>query len=188
MAFENLLNPLLYPLLRMMETNSKYMMHSFKPMLFTFLPIIIFFGWMSAHLEYNPIMPGEEFSINMEFNDGVFGNVNLMVPEGITIITDHNATIKANQASWILKGETGEYLLSYNFNGVTYTNEILITEEKTYKEPLTKVKKNGVKSINVNLKPVLLLNLGFRKFGWLGTYIIISIILSTLLRKVMKIY
>ncbi len=29
-----------------MEKNMKYMMHSFKPMIITFIPIIIIFGWL----------------------------------------------------------------------------------------------------------------------------------------------
>jgi len=173
---------------RMMETNSKYMMHSFKPMIFTFLPIIIFFGWMHAHLAYYPILPGEEFSVTMTLNDGVVGDVFLSLPEGLTSVNGLNQTIQAKQATWILKGEIGEYLLTYDFNGITYTNEILITNEKTYNTPLEKIKKNGVKTINTNLKKVLLLPLGFTTFGWLGTYIIFSIICSLLLRKIMKVY
>ena len=63
---------------KMMQTNSKYMMHSFKPMLFTFLPIIIFFGWMSSHLGYYPIMPDQEFSITINFNEETSGFVKMI--------------------------------------------------------------------------------------------------------------
>jgi uncharacterized membrane protein (DUF106 family) len=173
---------------RMMETNTKYMMHSFKPMIFTFLPIIIFFGWMHAHLAYYPILPGEEFSVTMEFKDKITGNVVLELSEGLTPVNDLNQTIQLGEATWVLKGELGEYLLTYNYNGVTYTNEILVTNDKTYKQPITKIKKGLVKSINTNLEKVLLLPVGFTTFGWLGTYILFSIIGSMLLRKLMKIY
>jgi uncharacterized membrane protein (DUF106 family) len=176
---------------RMMETNSKYMMHSLKPMLFTFLPIIIFFGWMSAHLAYSPIMPNEEFSITMNFNDGANGNVVLNLPDGISSINDINQTILANQATWVLKGEEGEYLLNYDFNGITYSNEILITSEKTYKPPLNKIKGDVVKDIKVNIeavKPFNNLSLFGWKPGWLGAYIILSMIFSTVIRKLMKVY
>ena len=181
---------------RMMETNSKYMMHSFKPMLFTFLPIIIFFGWMNAHLAYAPILPEQEFSITMNFEDGIRGDITLSLPEGMSSVNELNQTIQANQATWVLKGEEGEYLLNYNFNGITYSNEILISQEKEYKEPTTRIKKQGIKDITVNLEKVKLIKniplLGsipwIGNFGWLGTYIILSIILSTLLRKLMKVY
>jgi len=34
-----------------MEKNMKYMMHSFKPTLFTFVPLIIVFGWLRSAYE-----------------------------------------------------------------------------------------------------------------------------------------
>ncbi len=181
---------------RMMQTNSKYMMHSFKPMLFTFLPIIIFFGWMSAHLGYFPILPNEEFSVTMDFDDGVSGNVVLSLPEDVESVNGLNQDIQAGQATWVLRGEVGEYLLTYDFNGVSFSNEVLITNDKTYKQPIKKIKKNGVKSITVNNErvefiskiPILNYIPWVNTFGWLGTYIILSIIFSVLLRKFMKVY
>jgi uncharacterized membrane protein (DUF106 family) len=173
---------------RMMEINSKYMMHSFKPMIFTFLPVIIFFGWMNTHLGYYPIMPGSEFSVDVMFNDGVTGNVLLSLPLGMNSSSELNQTILAGKTSWILNGLEGEYILNYNFNGKTYSNKVLISSKKAYYEPITRINKDGVKTINVGLKPVLLLNLYFKHFGWLGTYIIFSIVFSSLLRKLMKIY
>lgn len=32
-----------------MQKNMKYMMHSFKPMLVTFIPIVFIFGWLRGH-------------------------------------------------------------------------------------------------------------------------------------------
>ena len=176
---------------KMMETNSKYMMHSFKPMLFTFLPIIIFFGWMTAHLAYYPILPNEEFSVTMNFDPGIKGDVILDIPENLISVNGVNQSILANQATWILNGLEGEYLLNYNFNGITYSNEILITLDRTYNQPLTKVKNGGIKDITVNMiavKPFNKLNLFGWKPGWLGAYIILSIIFSTIIRKLMKVY
>ena len=173
---------------KMMETNTKYMMHSFKPMIFTFLPIIIFFGWMHAHLAYYPLLPNQEFSITAEFEEGILGNVILEVPDGLTNINDLTQQIQAGKATWVLKGDVGEYLLTYHFKDKTYTNEVIITNDKTYKQPIKKIDQDGIKSITTNLEEVKLLPLGFKTFGWLGTYIIFSIICSMLLRKLMKIY
>lgn len=181
---------------QMMQTNSKYMMHSFKPMLFTFLPIIIFFGWMSAHLGYYPLTPGEEFSITMNFNEGVVGEVNLRAPEGIESLNGLSQSIEAGIARWVLEGERGDYLLEYKFNGKGYFNEILITDEKIYKQPIVKIKKDGVDSIVVSNKKVkpfsdipLVKSIPWiGGFGWLGVYIVLSIIFSIGLRKILKIY
>src|SRR3989344_2060351 len=46
---------------KVMKTNGKYMMQSLKSTLYSFLPIILIFGWMNAHLAYIPILPGQEF-------------------------------------------------------------------------------------------------------------------------------
>lgn len=176
---------------KMMQTNSKYMMHSFKPMLFTFLPIIIFFGWMSSHLGYYPIMPSEEFSISMEFNEGIGGDVELVLPD-VEVLNGLTQPIQAGQATWVLKGEVGEYQLNFKFNDKIYSNVVLISDEKSYKLPVTKIKKDGVKSITVSNKkvqPLLSLPIPWiNNFGWLGTYILFSIIFSILIRKLLKVY
>ena len=176
---------------KMMQTNSKYMMHSFKPMLFTFLPIIIFFGWMSAHLGYYPLLPGEEFSVTMDFNDGVNGEVRLILPD-LEVVNGLTQTIQASQAKWVLKGENGEYQLDYNFNDNMYSNVVMSGKDRGYKLPITKIKRDGVKSITVSNKkvqPLLGLPIPWiNKFGWLGTYILFSIAFSILIRKLLKVY
>ena len=176
---------------KMMQTNSKYMMHSFKPMLFTFLPIIIFFGWMSSHLGYFPIMPGEEFSVTMDFNEGVNGEVALVFPD-LEVMNGLTQTIQASQVKWILKGDVGEYQLNYKFNDNIYSNVVLISDEKGYKLPIIKIKKDGVKSIivsNTKVKPIANLPIPWiNNFGWLGTYILFSIIFSILIRKLLNVY
>lgn len=173
---------------QMMQTNSKYMMHSFKPMIFTFLPIIIFFGWMSAHLAYLPIDANSEFSVDINFNEDISGDVRIDIPPGIESVNGLVQNIEAEKATFVLVGDIGEYLLTYEFNDNQYTNEIIITDERTYKQPIKKINKDGIKTIQTNIKKVMLLNIGFHTFGWLGTYIIFSIIASITMRKLMKIY
>jgi uncharacterized membrane protein (DUF106 family) len=51
---------------RLIDTNMKYMKQSFKPMLYTFLPIIIFFGWLKSLYPTGDI-------INFGFNIPLFG-------------------------------------------------------------------------------------------------------------------
>lgn len=173
---------------KVMDTNSKYMMHSFKPMLFSFVPIILFFGWMNLHLAYYPIIPGQEFTVTAEFNQDIVGSINMIPVDGITAINGLNQTILAGKASWVLNGSEGEYSLLYEFNGAIHEKELLITKDAVYKMPIQKINKDGLKTITIGNKPVLLLPIGFHTFGWLGTYIIFSLISSTLLRKWMKIY
>ena len=172
-----------------METNMKYMMHSMKPMLFTFIPIILIFGWMNAHFAFYPIMPGEEFSTTI-FLEKPDGNATLVAPEGIEILSDETQEIETNNATWNLKGDAGDYLLEYQYVESSYTSEVVITEEKDYALPLKKIKDGNVDSITISQKPVKILNLYFRgwRLGWIGTYIVFSIIFSMLIRKWLKIY
>lgn len=172
-----------------METNMKYMMHSFRPMIFTFIPIIIIFGWMNMHFAYYPITPGSEFTATllMEQQDG---NIMLVVPDGIEIMTAATQEVETNNATWKLKGKNGDYLLEFVKDDISYTKEVIITNEKRYTTPIKPIKDGNVKSITISSKPVKVLNLYFRgwKLGWIGTYIVFSLIFSLIIRKKLKIY
>ena len=90
--------------------------------------------------------------------------------------------IKNTEVKWIVSGNKGEYLFEYFFDGRKYNKEVLITEKNRYKEPVKRVKDKIVKSIETENKPKKLLNLFGWKVGWLGTYIIFSILFSIIIR------
>jgi len=169
-----------------METNMKYMMQSFKPTIFTFIPIILIFGWLQGHLAYIPLMPGEEFGVEASFSIED-GDITLIVPEGLEIINDPTQKIAAGKASWGLKGGKGEYFLELRWKEMVKTKKIII-DEKKYEEPLLVVKEEGWEDIKVIHEKLITLNLFGWKLGWLGGYLIFSIISSILLRKLFKIY
>src|SRR3989338_11025380 len=60
-----------------MQTNMKYMSHSMRSTLVTFVPIILLFGWMNANIAYDPILPGQEFTITAKFAANTFGTISL---------------------------------------------------------------------------------------------------------------
>ena len=64
-----------------MQLNMKYMKHSLKPTLITFLPIILIFGWLSAHLAYLPIESGQEFTTTIAFDKGTTGVIEMLESE-----------------------------------------------------------------------------------------------------------
>ncbi len=171
-----------------METNMKYMMHSFKPMLFTFIPIILIFGWLNSNMAYEPIKPNEEFTTTMFFANGIAGDAELVVPEGIILVNDAKQKVIAGKAEWALTGKAGEYILEYKINDKSFTMDLLITEERAYKPVQKKISDNEVKLIKINNEKLKVLNIGSWRIGWLGTYIIFSIILSIILRKVLKVH
>ena len=110
-----------------MQTNMKYMSHSMRSMLFTFVPIILIFGWMNSHLAFEPIMPGQDFTTSVLFYDGVKGDVELRVPEGLILNGENIKKIDNNEVKWVLNGEEGGYLLEYEVGSSRYTKEVIIT-------------------------------------------------------------
>lgn len=171
-----------------MDVNMKYMMHSFKPTLFTFIPIIIIFGWLNAHLAFAPIIPGEEFTTSVIFNEGVTGEATINPPEGIDVIGNKTQQITGNSVSWKLKGNEGEYLLDYKINENEYTKDVLITQEQKYAPPVQPVNNGLVSAIHVDQSKLIVLNLFGWKIGWFGSYFIFTLVFSMLLRKLLNIY
>jgi uncharacterized membrane protein (DUF106 family) len=171
-----------------MKTNMKYMMHSMRSTLFSIIPIIIIFSWMKANFAFIPIFPGQDFTTTVVFEENVNGIIELSVPAGITINGDARKEFRDGSVKWVLNGNEGEYLLEYIFNGKKYNKEVLITEKNRYKAPIKSINDGIVKSIEIEHKPKILFNIFGWKIGWLGSYIIFSIIFSTIIRKVIKVY
>ena len=172
-----------------MSLNMEYMKHSMKPTLFTFLPIIIIFGWLNAHLAYDPLMINTEFRTAMLFEPGTTGQVTLNIePEGIIFLNNQTQIITEDKAVWILKGQKGEYILNYQFKDKKYDKNIIISNKQEYANPIKPIKNDVVKVIQTNNKPMKVMNLFGWQIGWLGSYIIFSIIFSSILRKVMKLH
>ena len=170
-----------------MQTNMKYMMHSMRSTLFSFIPIIIIFSWMNANFAFDPIMPQQEFTTTVVFEENVHGDIEISVPEGLKINGAAKKEVKDGAVKWVLSGEEGEYLLEYIFDGKKYSKDVLISE-KRYKEPEKRIRDDIVSTIIVDHNKKILLNLFGWEVGWLGSYIMFSIIFSILVRKVIKVY
>ena len=169
-----------------MQTNMKYMMQSFKSTIYTFVPIIILFGWLNANLTHLPIMPGEEFSVSALFDKGVEGEAEIMYPEALTLQSDAIKQIESGKIDWALSGPAGEYTLGVKYGERSYVKNLLI-DEKQY-EKVEQKYKGDVKLIKINNEPLKVINLFGWKMGWLMSYIVFSLVFSIALRKLFKVY
>lgn len=184
---------------RAMETNMKYMMHSLRPTLITFIPIIIIFGWLNVHMAYYPLVEDQQFSILLDFVDEANGDVDFLDVQDIQVLNGNNQTILDNQAKFVLQGSAGEYTLSFKHDEESYTKDIIITasdQDRVYKRPIEVFRKQSLKSITVSNEKILAFEgipiLGsipwIGGFGWLGSYILFSLVFSLGLRKIFKVY
>jgi uncharacterized membrane protein (DUF106 family) len=173
-----------------MKANMEYMKHSFKATLITMLPIILIFGWMNAHLMYEPIFPEETYSISAQFAEGVTGDAELLFDEGTQLLSDAIQPT-GEKVTWRLKSDPGEHFLTVKTEHAEQTKKVLITTELMYEEPLSAFEHSDIESIQINyakLKPLGGTSIFGWYPGWLGLYIILSILFSLLLRKLFKVY
>ena len=173
-----------------MSVNMQYMKHSFKPTLITFIPIILIFGWLNAHLAFVPVMPGEEFTVDVLFEEGAQGKAHIVVPEGINVVGEDVKDLNSGTA-FTLKGvREGEYFIDVEYEGAIYSKDVIVTNDQKYAEQV-KTFNGAVKSIMLGyepLKPLGDFSLFGWKPGWLGLYIIFSLVFSMTLRKMMKLH
>jgi uncharacterized membrane protein (DUF106 family) len=154
-----------------------------KPTLITFIPIILIFGWMNAHFAYEPLMPNEEFTLAVNFEKNIEGNVSIMA-DGLEVIGDSSQEIIDHAATFKLRGEEGYYDPVLSSNGENQTKNVIITTERKYAPVLETYKKDVFKTAQLSNKTLKV----FWKINWFWAYIIFAIVFSMALRKVMKIY
>ena len=190
-----------------METNMKYMSHSLRPTLVTFIPIIIIFGWLNSHMAYYPLVQNMQFTSTFEVNEGITGNVEIDLPDDISLIKgDSTQPIADNKAEWVLKGKAGEYIITYRFDGRDFNQDVILTEsrsDRTYASPVISKRTHSEMFKDTQVKQITLSNERIMPFsqipilrdipwvnerGWLFTYIVFSIISSITIRKWLKIY
>ncbi|MBI4148384.1 DUF106 domain-containing protein [Candidatus Woesearchaeota archaeon] len=177
-----------------MDVNMKYMMHNMRATLFTFLPIILIFGWMSSHLAYAPLLPGQEFSITLAFSEKG-KNATLSVPDGLTLTTSANKHATDGVIKYTATAANeGTYLVDVTVDSTTTSHTVVIGQSPTGVEPTKQVNTRGLDSITVDYEPLRVITFPAKLpllgeyFGWLGTYILTAIAFSMGLRRLLKIH
>jgi len=180
-----------------MSKNMEYMKQSFKPTLVTMLPIILIFAWMSGNLAYEPIFPGETYSITANFVEGLEGlEAEMILDDGSNLLTGANAVqvIEDGQATWKVKSDSGTHILEVKVDSSIATKEVLITEDLEYADAIETYQHSDIESIQIDYNKLRPLGPDFTvplfnwQPGWLGLYIIFSLLFSIGIRKAMGLY
>ncbi|MBT3298605.1 TMCO1/EMC3 family protein [archaeon] len=176
-----------------MKTNMDYMKQSFKPTLVTMIPILLIFAWMSGNLAYEPIYPGESFSITANFAEGIVGDAELIV-DNETILGEATAAMQEiddGQVMWMMESEDGEHILEVKLGEESQLKKVLITTELEYEDSIELFTHSDIESIQINynkLKPLGTTSILGWQPGWLGIYILFSLVFSLSIRKLMGLY
>ena len=173
-----------------MEANMQYMAQSFKATLITSIPIIfLLIPWMNSVFAYESIHPNQEFTVTAFFDKDFNSQVALNVPEGISVMENKTKIAEDGKINWTIKAkDEGDYLLEFTHEDEKIQKNVLVTNGNRYAEAVKKFD-GAIKSVQVNYKKLTVMPIGYRGwFGWLGTYIILSLIFTMSLRKFMKVY
>ena len=174
-----------------MKQNMEYMKHSFKSTLYTFIPLILLFGWLSAHMAYYSILPNQPFNVSAYFAEGHALTASIASLPELEIIGNATQSISEGKSIWQLKGAEGEYKLTLTYNNEAYEQRLIISSEHKYAPPEQKIANSKLQKIvvgNKKIYPMGSINLFGWKPNWIWTYIILSLLLSIGIRKLLKVY
>ena len=170
-----------------MTAQMQYMKQSLRPTLITFLPIILIFGWLSAHLAFQPFVVGDTLPVTVTMDPASSGVVRLVVPEGLDV-TDAQKNASERIEFMVTAEKEGNYFIDVEHEGKIYSKDVIVTSEQQYAEQ-SKTYEGSVKTITLGYDKLIVLPIGFRDwFGWLGVYILFSIIFSMGLKKLFKLH
>lgn len=183
----------------MMSLNMDMMKQSFRSMLYTFIPLILLFTWMSANIAFEPINPGDEFSVTARISNSFpyeLRDVNLTLVPGGAEITRNEGYVASRESrrevQWkvVAPSQEGTYTLMVAGPTFSESKEVLITNSKNYLSPVQDFRNSHLLRLEVGNEPVRPFG-NFSIFGWrlnwLWTYILLSIFFSILIRKLLKV-
>jgi uncharacterized membrane protein (DUF106 family) len=176
---------------KVLPIQMELMKESFKPLLVTLIPFLLIFFWLSNHFAYHQIQPNQPFVVSATFEEGITGNATLS-GEGLQIEQPTQAVQQKDDegyAKWVVKGPPGEHKLDLSFAGATISRDVLISNDRIYETPIMP-KRGTVTAFNIEnkkLEPLGNFNIFGWHPGWIFYYIVLSIPLSLLLKKVLNV-
>ncbi len=170
---------------RMTELAMTQFKHTMKPTLFTLLPMLLIFGWLQGHLAYEPLVPGQELTATVALA-GV-KDVSVAVSEGLEVVGPSEKSATDGEVVFTLKGVEGRHTAFFRANGQEVAKSVTITAGRGY-APVSEKFKGAITTVTLSNKPTDVIKLGSFTIGWLGSYLLLSVVFSMVTRKLLKVY
>lgn len=169
---------------KMMDLNFTYMKKSLRPALYTFIPIIVVFGWMAANLAFAPIVVDQQVPVVVTMEEPAY--VTLDAP-GVSFEGSAEQETLEREVSWLVSAsDPGNYTLTFSTrDGASASRELVVgsfpgVAVESHESPFDQSEVEYPKAT-----PFGDFSIGNYQPGWLATYIVFSLVLSILMRKVM---
>lgn len=169
---------------KMMDLNFTYMKKSMRPALYTFIPIILVFGWMAANLAFAPLAIDQQVPVVVSMEEPAY--VTLDAP-GVSLEGAAEQETLEREVSWLVSASnSGNYTLTFSTrDGASVSRELVVGSAPaetvvSHESPFEQSEVEYPKAT-----PFGDFSIGGYEPGWLMTYIVFSLVLSILMRKVM---
>lgn len=174
---------------KLMEINQQIMSKSFEQMkmtfkssMYTMLPLLLVFVYLSSHFALTPIVPNEPFEVNIYSNNET---IDYQIPENLNLLDEskqmqddeHITTLKLNTSL------SGLYILDIEDT----KHRVLVTNEMKYENPVQELD-GKISKVETVQNKLPFINLFGWQIGYLGSYIIFSIIFSLIIRKILNVH
>ncbi len=173
---------------KMMSKSFERTKDSMKVSLFTLIPIVFIFSFMNSHYIYENINPYDDFEVSVYMHDNI--SLDVVSQLNSTLISeDYHEEIFRRVYSFE-GGSKGIHVIDFNYNDDSYSKEVLISDKQEYNEKTTKVDSEYIDRIEIDynkLKPLGDFSIFGWNPGWLGVYIIFSIVFNLILRKLLEV-
>jgi len=165
-----------------LKYNMDLMKLTMRPSFYTIIPLMMIFIWLSLVFAQQPIMPGAEFNVFVpEYN-----NIDLTSEKVIESYANFefvNQSQTNEGLNFIFKAPstTGKY----NYKVDESSHSIIVSNYPVYFERKINTESE---ELEINTGKLIILNLFGWRLGYLGTYIIFSIFINTIIRKLLNVH
>lgn len=165
-----------------LKINFELMGLTLKPSFYTIIPMMIIFIWLSAMFSQTPIYPGNNFSVVTTFTTNALVN-DSEVKTAFSSFDLIDEDVNAKVSTLVYKSPQLEGQYSYKIEGTEYP--LVVSTHSTFFERSVKLKDA---EMQIKTESLVVLNLFGWELGYIGAYIIYSIFVNMIVRKLFDVH